>query len=234
MSNTQVPITCENCNRTIGKLEPRYTWQNHIVCGECFTRLSAPVAPPLAAGTPTTLAEPAAVPAEAILFEGHPSILTALSTFALFAASFFAGTLLVIWGLLSLQTTSGKTLIAVGLLGALASALVILIRYLKIKFIHYRLSSQRLFITTGILAKKTVEVELFRIRDLSVQQTFFQRLLGIGSILAVSTDSDIPKLDFYGIRDPLKIKELLRQHIMESRQRTRTRDLDISDLPGSV
>jgi predicted RNA-binding Zn-ribbon protein involved in translation (DUF1610 family) len=35
---------CENCGRTIGRLETVQLWQNHVVCNDCQTRL-APVPP---------------------------------------------------------------------------------------------------------------------------------------------------------------------------------------------
>lgn len=31
--------TCENCGRTIGKLEQPYTWKESVVCLECSQRL---------------------------------------------------------------------------------------------------------------------------------------------------------------------------------------------------
>jgi hypothetical protein len=33
---------CDNCGRTLGKLETPQNWQQHTVCEECFGRLSAP------------------------------------------------------------------------------------------------------------------------------------------------------------------------------------------------
>ena len=36
--------TCGNCKRIIGELEQAYTWQNHILCKECYARLSNPTA----------------------------------------------------------------------------------------------------------------------------------------------------------------------------------------------
>jgi hypothetical protein len=35
------PRACENCSRTIGNLEKVYTFENHIVCAECFSRLKS-------------------------------------------------------------------------------------------------------------------------------------------------------------------------------------------------
>jgi len=34
--------TCQNCKRIIGELEQAYTWQSHILCKECYARLSSP------------------------------------------------------------------------------------------------------------------------------------------------------------------------------------------------
>lgn len=34
--------TCKNCKRIIGELEQAYTWQSHILCKECYARLSSP------------------------------------------------------------------------------------------------------------------------------------------------------------------------------------------------
>jgi tetratricopeptide (TPR) repeat protein len=33
---------CDNCGRTIGRLEQPHVWRTHVVCVECHTRLSAP------------------------------------------------------------------------------------------------------------------------------------------------------------------------------------------------
>ncbi|MFW5854331.1 MAG: rod shape-determining protein MreB [Thermodesulfobacteriota bacterium] len=45
-------VTCDNCDRRIGKLENLYRFNGHSVCFECHTRLAALKAPPPAAPTP--------------------------------------------------------------------------------------------------------------------------------------------------------------------------------------
>jgi len=102
------------------------------------------------------------------------------------------------------------------------------IRVLRIKSIHYHLTSQRLRITKGILNRKIVEIELFRVRDLTIQQGFIQRLLTLGTVKAISTDEDATEILLSGIADAMKVKEDLRKYVMESRKATGTRDLDMS------
>jgi len=54
--------TCENCERTIGNLEPEHTWDGHAVCGECHRRLAA-------ARQGTAAGEPAAAPVQTVVLK---------------------------------------------------------------------------------------------------------------------------------------------------------------------
>ena len=50
---------CSNCGRVIGKLEQAYAWQNHILCKECYAKLSNPtVAQPIPADVHTPTIQP--------------------------------------------------------------------------------------------------------------------------------------------------------------------------------
>ena len=106
--------------------------------------------------------------------------------------------------------------------------MVVAIRILRIKSIHYQLTSQRLRITYGILTRRIIEIELFRIRDLSLAQGFVQRLLTLVTVWAISTDENATRIALFGIKDAMKVKENLRKFVMQSRKATGTRDLDMS------
>src|SRR5688572_6675105 len=71
--------------------------------------------------------------------------------------------------------------------------------YLTVKYTRYELSSERLRITTGVLSRVTSNLELYRITDLTVSQTFWQRLVGIGNIELVTTDRTTPTLPIKSI-----------------------------------
>jgi uncharacterized membrane protein YdbT with pleckstrin-like domain len=53
---------------------------------------------------------------------------------------------------------------------------------------RYTLTNERLKITKGLLSKSVDEIELFRIKDTKVQQTFLNRIVGIGQIDVISSD----------------------------------------------
>ena len=84
---------------------------------------------------------------------------------------------------------------------------------------RYRLTTQRLFVQTGLVAKKLEEVELFRVKDVTVSQGFLQRLLGVGTIVVLSSDDTTPQLALAGIAQPVVVKEQIRNAFRAARQR---------------
>ncbi len=82
---------------------------------------------------------------------------------------------------------------------------------LPISFTNYSISEDRLFVTTGFLNKNYEEVLLYRIKDIKVKQTLGQRILGLGSILLVSSDASLPNLEIKNIKRVLEVKEMIHQ-----------------------
>ena len=60
--------------------------------------------------------------------------------------------------------------------------------------------------------------ELFRIKDVKMQQNVIQRLWGIGDITVISSDETSPILEINGVRDPENVKETLRAAYREARK----------------
>ena len=84
---------------------------------------------------------------------------------------------------------------------------------------RYRLTTQRLFVQTGLIAKDLEEVELFRVKDVTLSQGMLDRMLGTGTVTVLSTDDTAPRLELAGIRDPLAAKEAIRTAFRAARQR---------------
>jgi membrane protein YdbS with pleckstrin-like domain len=102
-------------------------------------------------------------------------------------------------------------------------------KFLRIKATRYELTSQRLKIITGIVDRKEVEIELFRLRDLSLEQGFLQRIANVGTVVALSSDKDAPAIHLQWVNNPDAVKDKLRTFIMEARRTTGTRDIDLTD-----
>jgi membrane protein YdbS with pleckstrin-like domain len=92
--------------------------------------------------------------------------------------------------------------------------------------IRWIVTSQRLRVVRGILSRSTDEVELTRVRDVSVEQSLAQRALGIGTVTVVGTDATTPMVVLHDIEEPEAVKEVIRQAVQEQRRRYRVRQVE--------
>jgi len=113
----------------------------------------------------------------------------------------------------------GSMIWGIVLLPVVIGLFILLGVWYKTASTRYRLTTQRLFVQTGLVAKKLEEVELFRVKDVTVTQGFIQRLLGVGSVVVLSTDDTTPRLELAGIRQPVEAKEQIRGAFRAARQR---------------
>ncbi len=92
---------------------------------------------------------------------------------------------------------------------------------LPLSFTKYSLDKERLFIETGFLSKREDEVRLYRIMDVSLTISFWQRLFGVGTIACDSADKTLGNFELVSIKNPRDIKERLSQMVEEERTKKR-------------
>ncbi|MBP3879817.1 MAG: PH domain-containing protein [Lachnospiraceae bacterium] len=88
-------------------------------------------------------------------------------------------------------------------------------------FTRYSLSADRLFIKRGILTIREDEVRLYRIRDISLRQSFLQRIFGLGTINISSSDSTMGNFQLINIKNSRDVKEMLSDTVEIERERKR-------------
>ena len=93
-----------------------------------------------------------------------------------------------------------------------------LIVYLSRLNTRYTLTDERLKITSGLLTKKIDEIELFRIKDTKVTQTFLERLVGIGTISVISSDETENVIISY-LPNSINRREEIRDYSNKSREK---------------
>ena len=77
---------------------------------------------------------------------------------------------------------------------------------LPLSFTRYRLTEEKLLVITGILSTKEEEVQLYRIMDLTLKRSIWQRIFGVGTIHCCSGDKTTPEFDIKDIKRPNEIK----------------------------
>ena len=100
---------------------------------------------------------------------------------------------------------------------------------MPITFTRYSLSDDRLFLETGLLNMKQEEVILYRVRDISLSISLWQRIFRVGTVLVQSSDKSLPKLELKNIRKPREVKELIHKQVEEMKIARRMRVGEIVD-----
>lgn len=94
---------------------------------------------------------------------------------------------------------------------------------MPLSFTRYALSKDRLFFSVGFLSVRDEELLLYRVRDISIKRTLWQRIFGVGSISVASADKSTPQLILKNVKHPLDVKELLHENVEDCKLRRRMR-----------
>ena len=98
---------------------------------------------------------------------------------------------------------------------------------LPLSFTKYALLKDKILIDTGFLSTRQEEVKLYRILDLTLKRSLFQRIFGIGTIHCCSGDKSTPEFEIKDIKKPFEVKELLSKMIEEERDEKRISSREI-------
>ena len=102
---------------------------------------------------------------------------------------------------------------------------------MPLSFTRYRMSEDRLFLSVGLLNVRDEELLLYRVRDISVRRSLWQRLFGMGSVTVTSSDKTTPTLLLKNIKKPMEVKEILHEQVEEAKLRRRVRIGEIMGDP---
>ena len=85
----------------------------------------------------------------------------------------------------------------------------------------YGLAEDRLFVKSGVLTVHEDEVRLYRILDLTLSRSLWQRMLGLGTIRVVSSDKTLKNFDIINIRRSGDVMEQISELVEKERDRKR-------------
>jgi membrane protein YdbS with pleckstrin-like domain len=95
-----------------------------------------------------------------------------------------------------------------------AGIICLIIPWLIVKSVRYRITNYRIDFERGILGKKIDTLEMWHVDDIRFDQSFLDRMLGVGNIDVVSNDQTTPRLKMNGLPNPRKLFEALKQRVI--------------------
>ena len=103
-------------------------------------------------------------------------------------------------------------IVTVILCAVVVGFVIFLVWWLRCKGTQLTITSDRTRLRKGILSKSITEVWHQDVRNVQLNQTFFQRLLGVGSLGISSAGQAGLEISVSGIPDPEQVKDLIDQH----------------------
>ena len=88
-------------------------------------------------------------------------------------------------------------------------------------FTRYKLTDDKLIVSTGIFSINEEEIRLYRIMDVTLKRSFGERLWGLGTIHICSSDKTTPEFDIKRIRQSAYVKEMLSDMVEAARKKNR-------------
>lgn len=90
--------------------------------------------------------------------------------------------------------------------------------WLQVRHTHLILTNQRIIMSGGVFSRLTLEIELYRVRDVAVEEPFLYRLFGLGHVVVYSTDKTTSMVRLMAFKNPHWLKEQIRQWAEHYRQ----------------
>ncbi|MEW6159235.1 MAG: PH domain-containing protein [Verrucomicrobiota bacterium] len=108
-------------------------------------------------------------------------------------------------------------------IGAGAAIAVAFSSWLLIKVRVYEITTERIRITTGILTRRTDELELYRVKDTTLVEPVVLRIFGCAHIEVTTNDASTPTIQLEALPAARDLREQLRKSVEECRDRKRVR-----------
>lgn len=89
---------------------------------------------------------------------------------------------------------------------------------LELACVSYSLEGERVIWRRGVFSRETGSLELFRVQNVAMSQTFFQRIAGVGDVTLVTQDQTNPFVSLIGMQRPEQLRDWLNEYVMRQRR----------------
>lgn len=107
-------------------------------------------------------------------------------------------------------------------------------KWIVIRNHKYKVTTERIFYTTGIFSKKTEALELYRVRDVDMYEPFWQRMFKLGNISLTTSDKTTSNFLLKAVPNPAQLMNEIRKNVEHRRDVKRVRGVEFLDDEDTV
>jgi membrane protein YdbS with pleckstrin-like domain len=105
-------------------------------------------------------------------------------------------------------------------------------KWLVVRCRIYELTSQRMRLYSGVLNQSIDEIELYRVKDTTINRPFLLRMFNLSNIHLATSDRSFPDVNMRAIHDGVTVREMIRKNVEIVRDEKRVREVDFDSSGG--
>jgi len=94
---------------------------------------------------------------------------------------------------------------------------------LPLSFTRYYIKGNRFYLSTGLFSLEEHEMLMYRILDLSLKRTFFDKIFSVGTVTLFTADETNKQIELKKIKHPHKTRDLISLIVEEERTKLHIR-----------
>lgn len=102
-------------------------------------------------------------------------------------------------------------------------------RILVLRCQQFELTTERLRLTEGVINQRIDEIELYRVKDVSLLRPLWMRLTGLSTVVLDTSDRSTATVVLPAIHRGAELRENLRRQVELIRDRKRVREIDFDE-----
>lgn len=101
--------------------------------------------------------------------------------------------------------------------------------FIETRSVRHELTTERIRLYQGVFNQKMDDVELYRVKDTSMERPFWYRMFGLSTLIIETSDRSQPRIEIKAVSDGDNLRETLRKQVEFWRDRKRVREVDFDE-----
>ena len=101
--------------------------------------------------------------------------------------------------------------------------------FVETRATRHELTTERIRLCAGVFNQQMDDVELYRVKDTSMERPFWYRVFGLSTLIIETSDRSQPRIEIKAVHRGDELRETLRKQVEFWRDKKRVREVDFDE-----